>query len=208
MTGPIWGALGEFMTAEQLLAATRQAREAGYRRMDAYSPYPVEGLAAELGVKRSRIGSIVLIGALVGTAVGFWMQYYSMAIDYPVNVGGRPPNSWPAWAPVVFELAILVAAASAFLGMIFLNGLPQPHHPLFAVERFERASQDRFFLGIEATDPLFDELATVEFLRSLEPHGDIVLVTEGEPTESEAEEGSSVVDKENELAACPSESLQ
>jgi hypothetical protein len=201
MTGAIWGALGEFATAEQLLAATRQAREAGYRRMDAYSPYPVEGLAAELGMKRSRIGSIVLVGGLVGTAAGFWMQQYSMAIDYPVNVGGRPLSSWPAWAPVIFELAILVAAASAFLGMIFLNGLPQPHHPLFAVARFERASQDRFFLGIEATDPLFDAGATVEFLRSLEPLGEVILVTEEEPTESEAEAESSTTEKEQELAA-------
>jgi hypothetical protein len=201
MNGPVWGALAEFTTAELLLAATRRAREAGYRRMDAYTPYPVEGLAAELGMQRSRIGSIVLIGGIVGAAVGLWMQYYSMAIDYPVNVGGRPLNSWPAWAPVMFELAILVAATSAFLGMIFLNGLPQPHHPLFAVERFARASQDRFFLGIEAVDPLFDGTATVAFLQSLEPFGEVILVTESEPTESEEEEEAAAAEKQHELAA-------
>jgi hypothetical protein len=188
MTPTIWGAMAEFALPEQILAATRRAREAGYRQMDAYTPYPVEGLATELGMRRSRIPSIVLIGGLVGAAVGFGMQYYCMAIDYPINAGGKPLNSWPAFAPVAFEFTILVAATAAFLGMLFLNRLPQPHHPLFSVPRFERASQDRFFLCIEATDPLFDVEGTTRFLAELNPLHDVMIVTEPEPTDREQAE--------------------
>jgi hypothetical protein len=184
-TAAIWGVLAEFQSPEDLLVAVRRCRLAGFRAMDAHAPYPVEGLAAELGLKRSRIPSVVLIGGLVGAAVGFWMQYYSMAIDYPLNVGGRPYNSWPAFVPVMFELLILVASCAAFFGMLFLNGLPQPHHPLFSVPQFARASQDRFFLSIEASDPLFDVEETTRFLASLQPHGDVLIVPEREPTGDE-----------------------
>jgi hypothetical protein len=175
----------ECFSPEEILMATRQARLAGYRQMDAYSPYPVEGLATELGLKRSRIASIVLIGGLVGAGVGFWMQYYSAAIDYRLNAGGRPYNSWPAFVPIAFEVTILVAASAAFLGMLFLNGLPQPHHPLFSVPQFSRASQDRFFLCIEASDPLFDLPATAACLRRICPERDVLIVPESEPTEEE-----------------------
>jgi hypothetical protein len=181
----IWGLMVEFQTAEQLLAAARRARLAGYRQMDAYTPYAVEGLATELGMRRSRIPSIVLIAGLVGAGVGFWMQYYSLAIDYPINAGGRPFNSWPVFVPIAFELTILVAACAAFLGMLFLNGLPQPHHPLFSVPQFDRASQDRFFLCIEASDPLFDVQSTTAFLTSLQPQGEVLIVPETEPTADE-----------------------
>ena len=166
---PIYGLLAEFETAQQILDATRQARLAGYREMDAYSPYPVEGLAQELGLRRTRVPFVVLVAGLVGAATGFFMQWYSMAVDYPFNVGGRPFNSWPVYIPITFEVMVLVAAFAALLGMLFLNGLPRPHHPVFNVPRFERASQDRFFLCIEASDPQFDRERTGQFLATLNP---------------------------------------
>jgi hypothetical protein len=166
---PIYGVMAEFETADQLLAATRQARQAGYRTMDAYTPYPVEGLATELGMPRTRVPFVILAGGLVGAAVGFLMQYWSMAVDYPFNVGGRPYNSWPVFIPITFEVMVLVAAFAAILGMFFLNGLPQPYHPVFNVPRFAQASQDRFFLCIEATDPQFDREGTKQFLAGLGP---------------------------------------
>lgn len=172
----LYGLLAEFVTAQQILDATRRASEAGYREMDAYTPYSVEGLAAELGMRRSRIPSVVLFAGLIGAGVGFLMQFWSMAVDYPFNVGGRPLNSWPVFIPITFELLVLVASFAAFLGMLFLNGLPHPHHPLFNVPEFARASQDRFFLCIEATDPQFDSRATAEFLERLGPHGPIIEV--------------------------------
>jgi hypothetical protein len=184
----IWGLVAEFESPEALLVATRKVRGAGYRQFDAHTPYPVDGLAAEMGLGRSRIPSVVLIGGLVGGSVGFWMQYYSLAIDYPLNVGGRPLASWPAFIPITFEVLILVAATSAFLGVLFLCGLPQPHHPLFNVPQFCRASQDSFFLSIEAADPLFDLETTAHFLASLGPVAEVLLVPETEPTSAEVEE--------------------
>jgi hypothetical protein len=163
------GLMAEFATATEILAAARRAREAGYREMDAYSPYTVEGLATELGLSRTRVPFVVLVAALVGAAVGFFMQYYSMAVDYPLNVGGRPFNSWPVFVPITFEVMVLVAAFAALLGMFFLNGLPRPHHPVFNAPRFDRASQDRFFLCIEAVDPLFELESTRRFLLELHP---------------------------------------
>jgi hypothetical protein len=172
----IYGLMVEFLRAEEILAATRNARLAGYRDMDAYTPYPVEGLAAELGMRKTRIPFVVLMGGLVGAGVGFFMQYYSMAINYTFNSGGRPYNSWPVFIPITFELLILVASFAAFLGMMFLNGLPHPHHPVFNVPQFARSSQDRFFLCIEATDPQFDRRLTAEFLATLQPHGEVIEV--------------------------------
>jgi hypothetical protein len=166
---PIYGLMAEFETAQQIFAATRRAREAGYQAMDAYTPYTVEGLSAELGLPRTRVPFVVLIGGLVGAGVGFFMQFYAMAIDYPFNVGGRPANSWPVYIPITFEVLVLVASFSALLGMLFLNGLPRPHHPVFNVARFERASQDRFFLCIEASDAKFDLVGTKQFLADLQP---------------------------------------
>jgi hypothetical protein len=173
---PYHGLMAEFETAEQLLAATRHARQQGYRNMDAYSPYPVEGLATELGMVRTSVPFIVLVGGLVGAAAGFFMQYWSMAVDYPFNVGGRPPNSWPVFIPITFEIMVLVAAFTAFLGVLFLNGLPRPNHPVFNVPSFARASQDRFFLCIESTDPRFDRDRTRQFLESLQPPGEVMEV--------------------------------
>jgi hypothetical protein len=175
-TGPIHGLMVEFLTAGEVLDATRRARLAGYRSMDAYTPYPVDGLAFELGMRKTRIPFVVLMGGLVGAGVGFFMQYYSMAISYPFNAGGRPYNSWPVFIPITFEVLILVGALAAFLGMMFLNGLPRPHHPVFSVPQFARSSQDRFFLCIEATDPRFDRQITAEFLATLNPHGPVMEV--------------------------------
>lgn len=164
---PIYGLLAEFADANTLLAATRRAHEEGYRHMDAYSPFPIEELAAALGFCKTKLPLLVLIGGIIGGVGGYFMQYYSAAIGHPINVGGRPFHSWPSFVPVTFELTVLVAALFAVLGMLALNGLPMPYHPVFNVERFALASRDRFFLCIEATDPHFDRQGTKVFLQEL-----------------------------------------
>ena len=168
---PIYGLLVEFATPEDLLDAVRSARKAGYRKMDAYTPFPLEHLSEELGFHHTRLPLIVLIGGLVGCAAGFALQYWISVIDYPINSGGRPFNSWPSFIPVTFEMTILVAALSAVLGMLALNGLPMPYHPLFNSPRFALASRNRFFLCIEATDKKFHREATAKFLSDLHPKG-------------------------------------
>ena len=166
---PIYGLMAEFDGPERLIAGARTAREAGYTRMDAYSPYPVEGLADALEFKGTKVPLIVLIGGIVGCIGGFAMQYWLAGSYYPINVGGRPLNSWPSFIPITFEVTILVAALSAVLGMLALNGLPQPYHPVFNVPRFALASKDRFFLAIESRDPKFDIEGTRAFLQGLGP---------------------------------------
>jgi ActD protein len=167
----IYGVLAEFENPEDLVAAVKLARAAGFRRMDAYTPFPVEGLAEELGVRHTTLPLIVLIGGLVGCVGGFLLQYWISVIDYPLNIGGRPLNSWPAFIPVTFEMTILVAAVSAVLGMLGLNGLPMLYHPLFNSPRFALASRNRFFLCIEAIDRKFDREATAKFLSELKAKG-------------------------------------
>lgn len=167
----IYGLLAEFHAPEELLAAARKAREAGYRKLDAYSPYPIEGLSEAIGFHRTRLPYVVLAGGLAGGTVGFLLQYYASVIAYPLNIGGRPLNSWPSFVPITFETTILVAAFTAVLAMLAMNGLPQPYHPLFNVERFAMASRDRFFIAIEAVDPKFDRQKTREFLESLTTYG-------------------------------------
>ena len=164
-----YGLMAEFDTPTAIVAAARRAYAEGYRRMDTYTPFPVEGLAEELHFHRTRVPLIVLLGGLTGCLGGYFLQYWIMAIYWPVNVGGRPLNSWPMFIPVTFELTVLLAALSAVLGMLALNGLPHPYHPVFNVPRFSLASQDRFFLCIEASDPRFDRSATRCFLESLAP---------------------------------------
>lgn len=166
---PIHGVIAEFSDATQLLRAAEEAHAAGYRQMDAYSPFPIHGLSEAIGFRSSRLPMIVLAGGILGAVGGFAMQYYATVIAYPLNIGGKPLNSWPAYIPVTFECAILAAALSAILGMLALNGLPEPYHPVFHVPRFEFASRDHFFLCIEATDPKFNLQETRQFLQSLEP---------------------------------------
>ena len=165
----LWGLMAEFEEHHQLLEAARKAYAEGYRKMDAYSPFPVEELAEALGHEDTAIPLITLVGGMVGGIGGYFMQWYAMARLYPLNVGGRPYNSWPNFVPVTFELTVLIASLSAFLAVFVLNKLPQPHHPVFNVPEFERASIDRFFLSIEADDPKFDLQQTARFLEGLKP---------------------------------------
>jgi hypothetical protein len=164
---PIYGLLAEFADAQALVAATRRAHDAGFRHMDAYSPFPIEGLAEALGFRKTRLPLIVLIGGVLGGLSGYLLQYWTAVIDYPINVGGRPLHSWPSFMIVTFELTILGASIFAVLGMLALNGLPMPYHPVFNVPRFVLATRDRFFLCIEANDLLFDRVKTAAVLRDL-----------------------------------------
>jgi hypothetical protein len=163
----LFGVMGEFSTPEDLLAATKKAREAGYKHVEAYTPFPVEGLSEAVGFRWTAVPLITLIGGVGGGLTGFGLQYWVAAITYPINIGGRPLNSWPAFIPVTFELTVLGASIFAVFGMLALNKLPQPYHPVFNVERFAQASTDKFFLCIEARDPKFDLVETSKFLQSL-----------------------------------------
>lgn len=165
----LYGLMAEFAEHDQLLEAARKAYAAGYRRMDAFSPFPVEELAEALGHEFSLVPLITLAGGMIGGLGGYFMEWYAMARLYPINVGGRPHNSWPNFIPITFELTILVASLSAFVAMLILNRLPQPHHPVFNVPEFRRASIDRFFLCIEVEDPKFERRGTTKFLEDLRP---------------------------------------
>jgi hypothetical protein len=162
-----YGVMGEFAQPDAIVTAAEQARAAGYRFVSAYSPFPVEGLSEALGLRRTSVPLLTLAGGLMGGLTGFGFQYWSAAISYPMNIGGRPLNSWPAFIPVTFELTILGASLFAVFGMLALNKLPQPHHPVFSVARFTHASNDRFFLCIESRDPKFNLTETARFLQSL-----------------------------------------
>jgi hypothetical protein len=164
----VYGLIAEFEDPTALVAAAQRARLEGYRRMDAYSPFPIEELHEALGLAHTRLPLIVLIGGIVGGVGAYALQYWISAVAYPLNVGGRPLHSWPAFIPVAFECTILVAALSAVLGMLALNGLPMPYHPVFNVSRFALASRNRFFLCIESRDPKFDLDRTHRFLETLD----------------------------------------
>ena len=164
---PVYGLMAEFDDPTAIVAAANRVREEGYRRVDAYSPYPIEALTEAIGFRRTRLPLIVLIGGIIGCLAGYLMQYYTHVIDYPLNVGGRPYHSWPAFIPITFETTVLAAALAAVFGMLALNGLPEPYHPVFNTPNFALASRDRFFLVIEATDPKFDLEGTRSFMQSL-----------------------------------------
>ena len=166
---PIYGLLAEFDTPTELVVAARRAYEAGFRKMDAYSPFPIEELAEAIGMHSDRVPLVVLVGGILGGLGGYMMQYWIHVISYPVNVGGRPLHSWPAFIPVTFEMTILFAGLAGALGMLALNGLPMPFHPLFNSSRFAFATRDRFFLCIEAADPKFDLVEVRRCLETLSP---------------------------------------
>lgn len=163
------GWLAQFADADALLAAVRRLRADGYTRLDAYTPFPVDGLAEALGPMRNRIPLLVLLGGLVGGFGTLGLQYYSAVIDYPIDVGGRPYASWPAFIPASLEMTILFAALFGVVGMLFGNGLPRLYHPIFNVERFEQASRDGFFLLLRADDPRFDAQRAHDDLARLSP---------------------------------------
>ncbi|HEX5474727.1 MAG TPA: DUF3341 domain-containing protein [Vicinamibacterales bacterium] len=167
MANEIFGILAEFDNPNGLLQAAQKAHAAGYRDLDAFTPYPIEELAIAIGFHDRRLSKIVLGGGLTGLLTGYGLQYWVHAMTYPTNIAGKPLNSWPQFIPVTFELTILFAAISAVIGMIALNGLPHPYHPVFNVPRFALASRDHFFLLVEATDPKFDRHHTREFLKEL-----------------------------------------
>ncbi|HEU4596395.1 MAG TPA: DUF3341 domain-containing protein [Pyrinomonadaceae bacterium] len=166
---PTYGLMAEFETPTDVVAAARRVHEEGYRRIDAFSPYPIEELSEAIGVHTTKMPLIVLIGGIVGLIAGYLMQYYTHVIDYPLNVGGKPFHSWPQFIPITFETTVLGAALAAVFGMLALNGLPEPYHPVFNTPNFALASRDRFFLLVEARDPKFDREETAAFLRTLGP---------------------------------------
>jgi hypothetical protein len=173
----LYGLIAEFENPTDLVEAARGAREAGYRKMDAYTPFPIHELTEALGLRRTKLPLVVLAGGVVGCATALFMQWFAAAVHYPINVGGRPLASWPAFIPITFELTVLFAAGAAVFGMLGMNGLPMPYHPVFNEPRFALASRDRFFLCIESRDPLFDLEKTSRFLATL-----------GAPVVSEVEE--------------------
>ena len=165
----IYGILAEFDSSTDLVYAAKAAYAAGYRKMDAYSPFPIEEASEAIGFHKSRVPLIVLLGGLLGGLSGYGLQYWINVISYPLNIGGKPYNAWPAFIVPTFEMTILFAGLAGVLGMFALNGLPMPYHPLFNVDRFSAVTRDKFFLCVEAADPKFDLVDTQRFMESLKP---------------------------------------
>ncbi len=163
----IYGLMAEFHTPAEVVGAAHRVREAGYTKVDAYSPYPIEELIEALHIGRSQLPKLVLAGGILGALAGWALEYWASVIEYPMNIGGRPFDAWPAFIVPAFETTILFAAGTAVLGMLALNGLPEPYHPVFNVPSFALATRDKFFIAIEATDPKFDRAGTLEFLQGL-----------------------------------------
>jgi hypothetical protein len=169
MRPPIYGLIAEFDTPTEIVVAARKAYAEGYRKMDAYSPFPVEGLSEAIGFKHDRVALVCLVGGLLGLATAYVLQYWINVSSYPLNVGGRPFHAWPSFIVVCFEMTVLFGGLAAAFGMLGMNGLPLPYHPVFNVPSFAAASRDKFFLCIEAADPMFDREGTYRFLSSLDP---------------------------------------
>jgi hypothetical protein len=170
MSSALHGLMAEFASPEELLSAVRRTHAAGYRAVDAYSPFPIHGMDEALKLPRSPVPLLVLIGALAGTLLGFGLEYWVSVIEYPIVVGGKPYFSWPAFIPVAYETTILLGGLTAAISMLAINGFPMPYHPVFNVERFSQAMIDRFFLCIEAKDPKFNREETKKFLEELQPY--------------------------------------
>ena len=168
-TPRLYGVMAQFDTPSRLVAAAHETYAAGYRQINGYSPFPIEELTEAIGFKRTTLPLIVLAGGIIGALGGFFMQYWMEVIDYPINVGGKPFNSWPAFVPITFECTVLVASFAAVLGMLALNKLPQPYHPVFNAPNFALATRDSFFLVIESKDPKFERDEAMRFLKTLEP---------------------------------------
>ena len=166
---PTYGMLAEFDDPRTLIEAAKRTREQGYSHIDAFTPFPVEGLHDAIGFHSTKLPVIVLIGGIIGFIAGFGMQWFAQVIHYPLNIGGKPLNAWPAYIPIAFEVTILFASFAAIFGMLALNGLPEPYHPVFNTSRFVFATRDQFFLCIEASDPKFRADDTRKFLQSLNP---------------------------------------
>lgn len=179
-----YGVVAEFDSPDQLLRAAKKVREAGYREIEAYSPFPIHGLSDTVGFKDEKVPWIVFMGGVLGASVGYSLQYYTSVIDYPMNVGGKPLNSLPMFFPITYELTILLASLSAVFGMLALNKLPQPYHGVFNTPNFERASQDKFFLAVEAKDEKFDETETVQFFETMDANN-VSLVMESPGADEE-----------------------
>jgi hypothetical protein len=164
----LYGVMAQFDSPSRLVAAARETHAAGYRQINGYSPFPIEELSEAIGFTRTSLPLIVLVGGIIGGLGGFFMQYWMEVVDYPLNVGGKPFNSWPAFIPITFECTVLAAAFAAVFGMLALNKLPQPYHPVFNAPNFALATRDSFFLVIESKDPKFSHDEVMHFLKSLE----------------------------------------
>jgi hypothetical protein len=173
----LYGLMAEFENPDALVAAARRTRELGYRKFDAFTPFPIEELHEAIDAHRNAVPLLVLLGGIVGGLSGYGLEYWVSVVAYPLNIGGRPLHSWPAFIPITFEMTVLFAALTAVFGMLALNGLPKPYHPVFNAPRFALATRDRFFLCIESADAKFDTAATRQFLLSLGPRE----VTDVEP---------------------------
>lgn len=169
MEGALYGIIAEFAEPEQVLNAARGAYQAGYRKMEAYTPHEIEGLAEALGYHKTRVSLVALIGGICGALTAYGMEWFSAVIHFPLNVGGRPLHSWPSFIPITFELTVLFASLAAFFGMLAMNGLPKPYHPVFNAPDFKLATQTRYFLCIEAEDPRFKPEEVRGFLQSYSP---------------------------------------
>jgi hypothetical protein len=165
----IYGLMAEFDSVDTVIAAAHRVHDAGYRKVDAYSPFPLEELSEAIGFHGNGVALVCLVGGLLGCSGAYILQWWINTVSYPVNIGGRPFHSWPSFIIVSFEMTILFSGLSAVFGMLALNGLPQPYHPVFNVPQFDAASRDRFFIVIFSSDKNYDPVGTRKFLESLKP---------------------------------------